>query len=263
MRLDFTVPFSRFFDLLGRNFGLFAGLGVVGVTLPALLFNFGFYYYTGVSGPDLAQNIGLLSPLDWWIAAGGSVVMVALQLINLSMVTEFAILRAVNKPVDIGAAIGNAVRNLLPLIAVSILVGLMVMGGMILLIVPGIIWALASCVAVPAYVSERGIGITGAISRSFELTRNNRWMLFAIFIVAIFLFSLVSGVIGLIITGVSTGTNAIDGSVTTTMSLAQNIGVAFDSAGNILSNVFIAALYVCLRELPGKQTASQAAAVFE
>jgi membrane-anchored glycerophosphoryl diester phosphodiesterase (GDPDase) len=46
------------------------------------------------------------------------------------------------------------------------------------LLVPGIMFLVAACVAVPAAVVERR-GIEGAIRRSFELTRGSRWPILA------------------------------------------------------------------------------------
>jgi hypothetical protein len=50
--------------------------------------------------------------------------------------------------------------------------------GMLLLLVPGLVFMVAACVAVPAAVVERP-GVVGAIQRSFDLTRGSRWPLFA------------------------------------------------------------------------------------
>ncbi|EGF93551.1 putative membrane protein [Asticcacaulis biprosthecium C19] len=265
MRLDFSAPFSRFFDLLGKNFALFAGLGLVGVILPALAVSYGLFFQTGFGVYDWTENASNLAPDAWFWLAGGSVFIWFLKMINLSMVTEVAILRAVGKKADLGAAISGALRNIIPIILISIVCGLLVMGGLILLIVPGIIWAIATCVAVPAYVGERGIGIMGAINRSFELTRNNRWTLFAVFLVVLVLFFLVAGVFGMIgavamLGGGAVGTDPASASV---LSIVQIVNIVFEASLEILSNVFVAALYVCLREVPGKQNPSQAASVFE
>ncbi|ESQ73650.1 hypothetical protein [Asticcacaulis sp. AC402] len=264
MHLDFSAPFARFFDLLGKNLGLFLGLGLIGVILPALAISYGLFFQTGFGIYDWTENAASIATADWWWLAGGSILIWFLKLVNLSMVTEVAILRAVGKKADLGAAFGSAMRNIVPILLISILVGLIVMGGILLLIVPGIMWALATCVAVPAYVGERGIGIMGAVHRSFELTRNNRWMLFAIFLVLFLGLGIVGGVIGgagavaLLSTG---GTEALTSS--DNMTVLQIVNMIFEASLDMLGNIFIAGLYVCLREVPGKQNPSQAASVFE
>ncbi|ESQ88862.1 hypothetical protein ABAC460_13865 [Asticcacaulis sp. AC460] len=223
MRLDFGAPFSRFFDLLGKNFALFFALGLIGVVLPAVAISYGLVYQIGFGIYDWTNHVQAAQPLEWAWLAGGSVIIWLLKLINLSMVTEVAILRSVNKRADIGAAIGNAVSNIIPLFIIAILVNLMILGGMILLIVPGIIWALASCVSVPIYVAERGVGVAALGS------------------------------------GIEPG-ELQEGKF---MSVLQTINIVFEAVGDVLTNIFVAAIYVCLRQVPGKQSASQAASVFE
>jgi hypothetical protein len=46
--------------------------------------------------------------------------------------------------------------------------------GVFALLIPGLLWGLACAVVIPAAAIER-LGVTQAISRSFELTENRRW----------------------------------------------------------------------------------------
>ena len=73
-------------------------------------------------------------------------------------------------------------RKALPMIAVSLLFGLAVGFGFILLIVPGIMVALALSQALPAVIGEK-IGFLQAFDRSRYLTRNNRWRLLGLWAV--------------------------------------------------------------------------------
>jgi hypothetical protein len=73
----------------------------------------------------------------------------------------------------------TGLKFLLPLFAVNFLLALGVAAGLFLLVVPGVMLALAWCVAGPALVVERS-GITAVFGRSAELTRNNRWRLFGL-----------------------------------------------------------------------------------
>ena len=82
----------------------------------------------------------------------------------------------------VGECLATGLRAFLPLLIVSILFGLAIGFGMILLIVPGIMIACAWCVAVPALVADRTT-ITGAFGRAAELTRGNRWRIFGLFLV--------------------------------------------------------------------------------
>lgn len=66
------------------------------------------------------------------------------------------------------------VRNAVPMLGLMILVVLAYMGGLILLVVPGVMMLLAFSVALPAALAEK-TGVFGAFRRSRDLTRNNRW----------------------------------------------------------------------------------------
>lgn len=70
----------------------------------------------------------------------------------------------------------------LPLFAVNLFFFLAFVLGLILLVVPGVMLALAWCVAGPALIVER-IGITEVFGRSAELTRDNRWRILGIAVI--------------------------------------------------------------------------------
>jgi hypothetical protein len=71
-------------------------------------------------------------------------------------------------------------RLFVPAFLISLLFGLAVLTGLLLLIVPGVMLWLAFAVAIPAYVDER-TGIFGAFARSGDLTRGARWRIFLLF----------------------------------------------------------------------------------
>jgi hypothetical protein len=78
------------------------------------------------------------------------------------------------KKVTVGAALQKSSQTFLAVWGISILTGLGVILGLVLLIVPGVFLALAWSAAVPVRVMEK-IDATEAISRSFALTKNHRW----------------------------------------------------------------------------------------
>jgi len=81
-----------------------------------------------------------------------------------------------------------------PILWVSILVGLSVAGGFILLIIPGIIFATKLSVAIPALVVEDQRG-TKAMSRSWNLTAGQFWHVLGTILVAAIITGLVSGIL--------------------------------------------------------------------
>jgi hypothetical protein len=86
----------------------------------------------------------------------------------------------------------TGLKFLLPLFAVNFLFTLGVAVGLILLVVPGVMLALAWCVAGPALVVERS-GITAVFGRSADLTRNNRWRLFGLVLIFVVASAIVQG----------------------------------------------------------------------
>jgi hypothetical protein len=70
-------------------------------------------------------------------------------------------------------------KRLLPVLGVGILAGLIQGLGTLMCLVPGIIAATILAAAVPAAVIERP-GVTGALSRSAELTKGYRWTVFGV-----------------------------------------------------------------------------------
>jgi hypothetical protein len=93
----------------------------------------------------------------------------------------------------LGEFLGSVWPRILAIIVLEIIVGILIGIGLILLIIPGIIVALVLAVSLPALVVENR-GIFDSMSRSAELTRNNRMRILAVGILAILI---VWGVIAL------------------------------------------------------------------
>jgi hypothetical protein len=93
-------------------------------------------------------------------------------------------------------------RKFGPLLAVSILFSIAVFFGFMLLVVPGIMIALAFSQALPATVSEK-IGIMQAFDRSRFLTRNNRWRLLGLWAVVGLAYIVLSIVLGALTGGLA------------------------------------------------------------
>jgi hypothetical protein len=77
-------------------------------------------------------------------------------------------------------------KRLFPVLGVGIVVGLCVMFGFLLLIVPGLILMVKYWVAVPAAVVER-TGVSASLKRSGDLVAGEGWSVFAILILLFFL----------------------------------------------------------------------------
>jgi hypothetical protein len=98
---------------------------------------------------------------------------------------------------SIGELLGSVWPRLLAIIGLEILVGIIVGIGLILLIVPGIILALILAVSLPALVVE-GIGVFDSMSRSAELTRNNRMRILGVGILLVIILFGIAILVGLL-----------------------------------------------------------------
>ncbi len=81
------------------------------------------------------------------------------------------------EPANLAMTVSVGVQSFLRVIAVSIVVGLIIGVGTLLLFVPGIILMMCFYVAIPAAVLERK-GIGASMRRSLDLTRGSRWQIF-------------------------------------------------------------------------------------
>jgi hypothetical protein len=98
---------------------------------------------------------------------------------------------------DIGSSLGIGLRKFLPMFAMSLLYGLAVLAGTILLIIPGIFLSVAFILAHIALVTENR-GPIDALGRSWELVKNNWWRTFIIISVAFFIYMMLYSVFAMI-----------------------------------------------------------------
>ena len=100
-------------------------------------------------------------------------------------------------------SIGELIRSVepvfWPLVAVSILFGLGVGVGFILLIIPGLILLVMWAVVAPVTVLERP-GVFAAFGRSRELVRGNGWNVFAVILLVFLAVAVISAGVGLLTT---------------------------------------------------------------
>ncbi len=103
---------------------------------------------------------------------------------------------------DGGAVQATSSRSLLQLFGPALLIGLLtgfaVLGGYILLILPGIWFAVASSMAISAFLEE-GVTGTTAIARSMELVKGRWWKTLWRMILPSFVFQLIIGLISTVV----------------------------------------------------------------
>lgn len=111
-------------------------------------------------------------------AFGGGLLTMVLSIVVMGAITYGTFRSLRGERATLGEMLGIGFRRGLPVVGTGFVVWIMIMLGSLLLLVPGIIVAVATCVAVPAAVVER-VGVFSAITRSFEITEGRRWPLFA------------------------------------------------------------------------------------
>ena len=105
--------------------------------------------------------------------------------------------RHLHHPTDLMTSFSFGVERVLPLLWVSILVGVLVFVGFILIIIPGVYLFVSFVAAVPVLMAEDRRGFS-ALQRSRELVADNWWRVFGVILVAALVAAVGEFVIGLI-----------------------------------------------------------------
>ncbi|QDZ08565.1 hypothetical protein FPZ24_14705 [Sphingomonas panacisoli] len=232
--------------ILSRAFG--AITGNPGVTLSiALLFGAlpqaGFTYLQRVL--VRSDRIGPLNTAT--IVA--AVLSAAFVGIVLALVVQGGLVRATMAEMEgdhasFGQCVASGFSRILPMLGIGILVSIGLCVGLLLLVVPGIIFYLMYTVAVPVTVVERR-GVIASMSRSGDLTKGARGIIFALMLI-VWAVTIGTG----LLSGV--GSTAIVGMDGMTPAAREWLAFAVDVVATTLVTVFSSAiptaLYVELRE---------------
>lgn len=189
-RLDIGAVFSKTFQVVGSAFPTLALLGLLFAVLPQAAFGYLTLSMTDPGSTDPFQTMPLL-------LLGAPVLLVTAALFQAAVIRTTA-LSLDGRAISFGAAVSTAVAHLLPIIGISIVVGLAVVFGFLLLVVPGVFLAIIWSVVIPVRIVE-GKGVFASMQRSRELTKGSRWMILLIgfiFFVAAWIFGAIGGALG-------------------------------------------------------------------
>lgn len=200
--------FSETFRTFSKNFIKLIIPSVLCFGLPYILY---MAYFQATIG-DAEQYYGAYSTTVFSSQITGSLVY---SLFNMAFYIYMVRLTSnlyTGREESTGSMILLAVKRLIPFIILTILVSIMIAAGFILLIIPGIILALALCVYQQIFVIEDK-KITATIKRSFALTNKKKGKLFLIFLIAFLVMIVISMIFALFIGGgitafVAVGTEA-------------------------------------------------------
>ena len=183
--MDFQIGdvVNRTFGAISRNFVTFVLLSAVLVGVPALALGF---VQLGVGSGDVS-NI-------WTLFGLALIVNLAATYVLQGALIHGAVLDFNGKKASFGECLATGLKHMLPLIAIALLMWIGVMFGMMLLIVPGVILSIMWTVAIPARVVEN-VGVFKAFGRSRDLTRNNRWKIFGLFVMYMIIATVITMVV--------------------------------------------------------------------
>ena len=224
---------SRAFEVLFGNFIIFIAISAIAAA-PLFLFALAT---PGGSGRSWAAIVGLL--LHFVLSALCQAMIVY---------ATFQALRG--RGVRAGESIARGLQRLGPILLTSILVGIIVALGTVLLVIPGIIASVILCVAIPACVVER-LGPIESIERSSYLSRGYRWPIFGAFLAI----GIVSIVADALITGLTKGAESVW--------LSPAISLVWNTLVTAYQTVLVAIMYHDLRVVKDGIDLEHIASVFD
>ncbi len=142
--------------------------------------------------------------------------------------------RYLNREVGIGQAIGFGWRRLGTLFNVSLSIGMRVFIGMLLFIVPGIMWACSYVAALPAVVIEGGTARDG-MRRSRDLAHGRRWSVFGV-LITIWLLSILLNIAFYFVVDLSLGATTFFGDLVYNV-ISQGVGILLMPVGVIAATL--------------------------
>ena len=182
-----------------------------------------------------------------------------LQIVTAAVVQAILVRSAVlslgGRAADIGGSIVLTISLFPQIVGLTLATSLLILGGVILLIVPGVILYIKYLVVVPAMIVDRR-GVGGSMRRSADLTSGVRGPIFAVLIV-LFLFT---GGLEFALSSLLTGLIEAD-SANAAVAFA-GLGAFLDTITALLFAALTASVYVELRATKEGDTTDQLADVF-
>jgi hypothetical protein len=216
----------RIGEVLGRTFAIFfrsfPKLLLLALPIMSPYVALQVYGYSQVEEGGEPGEAGL-------IAIFSSYVLLQVLISLLAATATFEVLQRLRgETASLGACLGVGMRRLFPVLIVNLLVILAIGVGLVLFIVPGVILGTMLAVAIPICVVEKP-GIFATLNRSSDLTKGNRWGIFA----TLLLYNSLSMVITMVMMGISM------------VSVAQDlrlVAVGVETLSTIVMGVFQAVL---------------------
>jgi hypothetical protein len=218
------------FGVYARNFVSFTALALV-IGLVSLLFQLFLIL------PMMARGVQDPTQMSWGLMLlGGSVIPMIVNALTQATIIYGTFQDLRGQKASIGDCIARGLSAIVPVIIGSILLGLGVGIGFVLIIVPGLILLVMWWVYIPAIVIESK-SIIAAFGRSRELTSGRRWHILGLILIVGVIALVISYIIGQVLQDTT-------GQVSTVGAIVQ---YAFLSVLTAFSSVLVSVGYYYLR----------------
>ena len=255
-KIDIARVVNRTFGTIGRNFLLFFLLALVLYAIPS----YGVQFLLTAYGPQPADDPGGFL----WVSLAVSLLASLPAYVAVGAVTHGAIVSFNGSKASLGDCFSTGLGRMLPLFLLGLATSLAIGFGMILLIVPGIIVAIVLIVAVPAMVVER-TGVFDSMSRSSDLTKGNRVIIFFLGLICVVIVLLIGAAIGILAAGFGGAAVFLENpfSLSGTALIAVALFIVANVLSVIISSTGIASLYYELRTAKEGVSSGELAKVFD
>lgn len=173
---------GRTFSVWKANLLRFAGV-TLAIHLPSLLLSWAvgmpLSSYGGPFARPSPETVEFVFGPGWWVSYVAGLV---LSLLHIGALTHGALQHLAGRRASVGEMLSRGLRRIWPILVAGALAFLAFYGGLLLLLVPGILFALWFSLAVPVVMAEP-VGPVKALGRSRALTRGYRWVLLGTFLV--------------------------------------------------------------------------------
>ncbi len=156
------------------------------------------------------------------------VLIIGAFLIQAALTEAVADVRDGRADLTLGETVARAWSSVGRVIAVSIVAGLLIAVGFVLLIVPGLYLITIWSVVIPVVVLEH-TGVGESLSRSRALVRGYAWTVFGVILVTALIDIVASIVLGIILSGLSTSVAHYVGDVLTTTLVTPFVAATWTS----------------------------------
>jgi hypothetical protein len=238
---------SRTFSVISRNVATFLMAALL-ILFPVIILDF----YMGTPNAIAGGRVN-----GFLLGVVAIVVQVGCTYVLQASLVQGTIADLNGERANLGNALSTGFRLVVPVFIISLLALLGMVLGMVLLVVPGVMLAIAWCIVVPVRVVE-GTGISETFGRSRALTKGHRWRIFwLIFIYGIIV--LILSLLTTVVTGVGiTHANTVQGNIPyIAVSWLLQVVLA------VITSVGVAAIYYELRTAKEGISPQQLAAAFD